>query len=196
MKFSECLKNARKKEGLTQSALAQKSGLAIGTIQQYESDKRTPRPDALSKIANALNKGCSYDKDGEPYFYDFEDNVRTLRDVEAPEGNTSFLTPKIYDLIKTYLNADTSSLVSVLNSLTTLYNEQRKKIKELDLQFNDLGEQIFELSSKRAAIDQQKYELLENMEYIKTELAVIRAIINKDFGNDNILQERTPDSEE
>lgn len=196
MKFSECLKNARKKEGLTQSALAKKSGLAIGTIQQYELDKRSPRPDALSKIASALNMGCSYDKNGEPYFYDFKDNARTLREDEISEGNTSFSTPKIYDLIKTYLNANTSTLVSVLSSLTELYNEQQKKVQELDLQFNNLNEKIFELSSKRAIIDQQKYELLENMEYIKTELAIIRAMINQDFKNDNILQEYNPDTEE
>ena len=196
MKFSECLKNARKKEGLTQSALAKKSGLAIGTIQQYELDKRSPRPYALSKIANALNMGCSYDKNGEPYFYDFKDNARTLREGEISEGNTSFSTPKIYDLIKTYLNANTSTLVSVLSSLTELYNEQQKKVQELDLQFNNLNEKIFELSSKRAIIDQQKYELLENMEYIKTELAIIRAMINQDFKNDNILQEYNPDTEE
>lgn len=76
MSFSERLRAARKKAGLTQQRLAEKSGLATGTIQQYELNKRTPKPEAVAKIAEALDLGYSYTKDGEPYFYDFVDTVQ------------------------------------------------------------------------------------------------------------------------
>lgn len=75
MSFSDRLKEARKKAGYTQQRLAKESGLATGTIQQYELGKRSPRPEALAKIATTLNLGYSYTKDGEPYFYTFVDTA-------------------------------------------------------------------------------------------------------------------------
>lgn len=75
MSFKDRLKEARKKSNLTQKELAQLSGLATGTIQQYELGKRVPVPEALAKIATALNLGYSYTKTGEPYFYGFVDTV-------------------------------------------------------------------------------------------------------------------------
>lgn len=50
-KIQEC----RKKYGITQRELAERCGLATGTIQQYESGKRTPKIENLAKIANAFN---------------------------------------------------------------------------------------------------------------------------------------------
>ena len=48
------IKGARKNAGLTQRALAEKIGVATGTIQQYELGKRQPRIGQLGLIANAL----------------------------------------------------------------------------------------------------------------------------------------------
>ncbi len=97
MSFSERLKNTRKRRGLTQAQLAKDSGLAIGTIQQYELNKRTPRPDALAKIANALNVGYSYTKEGEPYFYNFVDTVHNENNLENEKFNMSQYTDLFSD---------------------------------------------------------------------------------------------------
>ena len=42
-------------KGYTQKQLAEKCGMATGTIQQYELNKREPRREQLQKIATALN---------------------------------------------------------------------------------------------------------------------------------------------
>ena len=55
MTIGQRIKNARKQQGLTQEQLAQRLGLATGTIQQYELGKRQPRIEQLRRIADALN---------------------------------------------------------------------------------------------------------------------------------------------
>ncbi|QIB67822.1 helix-turn-helix transcriptional regulator [Aminipila butyrica] len=45
----------RKKKKLTQKRLAEITGLATGTIQQYELDKRQPNMKILHKIADTLD---------------------------------------------------------------------------------------------------------------------------------------------
>lgn len=55
MTIGEKIKNIRKMNHLTQKQLGEMSGLATGTIQQYELGKRQPRIDQLRKIAFALN---------------------------------------------------------------------------------------------------------------------------------------------
>lgn len=54
MAISENIKKYRKKSGHTQKSLAQKCGVATGTMQQYELGKRQPRIEQLEKIATAL----------------------------------------------------------------------------------------------------------------------------------------------
>lgn len=55
MTVGKRLQTARKRAGLTQKALAQKCGLATGTIQQYELDKRIPKnKEIVEKIADTL----------------------------------------------------------------------------------------------------------------------------------------------
>lgn len=52
--YGKNIKNARKKAGLTQKELAEASGVAKVTIQQYETGKRQPRLEQLQLIAKAL----------------------------------------------------------------------------------------------------------------------------------------------
>lgn len=54
MTLGERIKAARKPIGLTQKQLAEKIGVATGTIQQYELNKRQPRMGQLKKIADVL----------------------------------------------------------------------------------------------------------------------------------------------
>ena len=54
MEIGDNIQKYRKLKGLTQKELAEKSGLATGTIQQYELKKRNPKFETLCKIANAM----------------------------------------------------------------------------------------------------------------------------------------------
>lgn len=54
MTISEKLRFYRKEKYLTQKQLAELTGIATITIQQYELGKRTPKINLLQKIANAL----------------------------------------------------------------------------------------------------------------------------------------------
>ena len=54
MTVGEHMREARKKAGLTQAQLAEKSGVATISIHQYETGKRTPRLEQLVYIASAL----------------------------------------------------------------------------------------------------------------------------------------------
>lgn len=67
MTIGERIKASRTSAGLTQAQLAQKSGLAVGTIHQYESNKRQPRVEQLKKIANALSVPVDVLVDNEHY---------------------------------------------------------------------------------------------------------------------------------
>lgn len=55
MTIGQRIKEARKRAGLTQKALAMQIGSATGTVQQYELGKRHPRLEQLYAIADALN---------------------------------------------------------------------------------------------------------------------------------------------
>lgn len=54
MTVGQNIKNYRIEKGLTQKRLAELTGLATGTIQQYELEKRQPRLEQLQKIADIL----------------------------------------------------------------------------------------------------------------------------------------------
>lgn len=55
MTTGQIMQAIRKEKGYTQKQLAEKCGLATGTIQQYELNKREPRREQLQKIATALD---------------------------------------------------------------------------------------------------------------------------------------------
>lgn len=54
MTIGELIKTWRKEKGLTQKQLAEKTGIATITIQQYEGGKRVPKAEFLARIAQAL----------------------------------------------------------------------------------------------------------------------------------------------
>ena len=64
MSFSDRLRQARKRQGLTQEELGKKSGLSTYTIQRYEYGKLNPKKDTVAKLAAALNLGYNYTKRG------------------------------------------------------------------------------------------------------------------------------------
>jgi transcriptional regulator with XRE-family HTH domain len=61
--FAEKLKELRKKAGLSQSGLSQKSGLSLGVIHDYEQAKKIPNLRSAFKLAEALGVSCEAFKD-------------------------------------------------------------------------------------------------------------------------------------
>ena len=54
MTFGENLQRLRNKAKLSQAGLAERSGISVNTIQNWEIDRHQPRIDALPKLAEAL----------------------------------------------------------------------------------------------------------------------------------------------
>jgi len=54
MNIGSNIKAIRKRKGITQKALAEKTGLAVRTIQDFEYNKINPKLETLLKIADAL----------------------------------------------------------------------------------------------------------------------------------------------
>jgi transcriptional regulator with XRE-family HTH domain len=54
MSFGETVRLLRQKAGLTQLDLAQKAGLSLRSVQNWEQDHRIPRLATLLALANAL----------------------------------------------------------------------------------------------------------------------------------------------
>lgn len=75
MSFGNRLKKARSKAGLSQKELAARLGTTPQNLAQYENGKRNPKKETLAKMADALDMGYTYAKNGEPYFYCFVDAV-------------------------------------------------------------------------------------------------------------------------
>ena len=50
MTLGQIMQKIRKEKGYTQKQLAEKCGMATGTIQQYELNKREPRREQLPKM--------------------------------------------------------------------------------------------------------------------------------------------------
>ena len=59
MAFGEKLKELREKAGLTQAALAEKSGRSLGAIRDYEQGNREPTLKAAVQLASALGVDCT-----------------------------------------------------------------------------------------------------------------------------------------
>jgi transcriptional regulator with XRE-family HTH domain len=58
--FSDRLRTAREKRGLSQSQLAEKARLPASSISHFESGARKPSFDNLRKLANALDVSTDY----------------------------------------------------------------------------------------------------------------------------------------
>jgi putative transcriptional regulator len=57
MRFADMLREVREKAGLSQSALAERAGLPVRSIQNWEQGHRTPRALAVLTLAKALGVG-------------------------------------------------------------------------------------------------------------------------------------------
>ena len=55
MTIGEQIRKLRRGQNMTQVQLAEKAGIAVNTLRQYEGEKCTPRQKQLELLANALN---------------------------------------------------------------------------------------------------------------------------------------------
>lgn len=69
MTIGEKIKHLRNKRNLTQKELAKMSGIAVISLQQYESNKRTPKTEQIIKISNAFEVPIDF------FLVDFEDKL-------------------------------------------------------------------------------------------------------------------------
>lgn len=101
MAIGEQIRTARKKAGLTQAQLAEKSGVAAISIHQYEAGKREPRLEQLLRLAPVLNVSMSYlleaeDTDGNmlpTYFADSDDfEFIKMLGLDTPTGRQTFFS--------------------------------------------------------------------------------------------------------
>ena len=53
--WPDTIRKARKRAGLTQKQLAEKMGVTISFVSQYENGYRTPKPETLEKFSAALD---------------------------------------------------------------------------------------------------------------------------------------------
>lgn len=95
MTIGENIRQARKKAGLTQRQLAEKSGVAAITLQQYERGVREPKLDTIAKIARAMNLFASDLISGDQW-----QNVdMTFTDTTERYGQE---TPQYYRMIEAF----------------------------------------------------------------------------------------------
>ena len=95
MTIGENIRQARKKAGLTQRQLAEKSGVATITLQQYERGVREPKLDTNAKIARAMNLFASDLVSGDQW-----QNVdMTFTDTTERYGQE---TPQYYRMIEAF----------------------------------------------------------------------------------------------
>lgn len=86
MTIGERIKETRKGLGWTQAQLAEKSGVAVITIRQYEAGNRTPKAEQIHKVASALNVSVDWLFSGEEYqiYEDVAQNVMRFLDIQSP----------------------------------------------------------------------------------------------------------------
>lgn len=59
MRFREVLRALREKAGLTQEGLANRAGMSVGNVRNYEQGIRLPTFPAVVKLAAALGTDCT-----------------------------------------------------------------------------------------------------------------------------------------
>ncbi len=121
MEFKDRLKEIRKRENLTQEELSKKTGLAIGTIRQYEAGKRKPEFSALQKIAEALgissvallSESITEDRDK----HQPSGISADIKKAPAPESGLDDLDIQLLELIKNLTRDQKRMLLAQLQTL-------------------------------------------------------------------------------
>lgn len=137
MNVADNIKKYRKIAGLTQKELAEKCDCAVGTIQQYELNKRQPRLEQITQIANALNTSVAALTDSEHTnkISVTADNIPFIKNgIISPEIiNVHEEFEKYSDLPFTVLT-ESEKLIVYFNSLNDEGKEKAFELLELLLE--------------------------------------------------------------
>ena len=181
MSLGENIKNARKNKKITQNELATNLNVKTRTIQNYESNNRTPSIEILNKIAEYLsvniadlianNNKIRINKDGVPTINlnlmteterrnflineNFYEQFLTLENVNARKS----LIPKLKLIV-----SQTEKCKKVRNNILSLINDISKENAETNLQSKILFENIFDLINNYDTVLDSWYDIfkLEN----------------------------------
>ncbi|WP_288326603.1 helix-turn-helix domain-containing protein [uncultured Clostridium sp.] len=181
MSLGENIKNARKNKKITQNELATNLNVTTRTIQNYESNNRTPSIEILNKIAEYLsvniadlianNNKIRINKDGVPTINlnlmteterrnflineNFYEQFLTLENVNARKS----LIPKLKLIV-----SQTEKCKKVRNNILSLINDISKENAETNLQSKILFENIFDLINNYDTVLDSWYDIfkLEN----------------------------------
>ena len=139
METAKKIRMYRKKSGLTQNQLAEKTGLSIATIQGYEQNKYEPKIETLQKIAVAL--GVSINdlkptlplKAGELIKKELIDELKKLN-ISVEGISARDRTDAVIKALE-----KKKSLLAAYDSMNI--SGQDKALKDLALELNDAGQQ-------------------------------------------------------
>ncbi|SHO46825.1 Helix-turn-helix [Anaerocolumna xylanovorans DSM 12503] len=96
MNTGQKIRTLRKEKGLTQKKLAELSGLATITIQQYEASNYNPKIESLKKIADALGVHVS------EFLETMEENERVKATWEWIQDNDQKRKELIMEILRTH----------------------------------------------------------------------------------------------
>lgn len=124
MKLGDKIRLEREEAGLTQKELAKKIGVSYRSIQNYESNKTSPRISILEKIAKVLNLNIDYFKNESPKLTTeeekkiiFSQNYQHPKDIQRLYPLFESVKEKI-DKIK-----DEDARTTLINSIEELVNQ-------------------------------------------------------------------------
>lgn len=120
------IRKARKKAGLKQSELAEKLGVAVITIGQYERNQRQPRYDQLQRIAAALGTTVNWLLPPDNYWEDENGEVHTEPIMPSEAEMREWLNESFSALNP----AGQQKAVERVEELTEIPKYQRKAILE------------------------------------------------------------------
>lgn len=125
MEFTEELKSAREKVGMTQKEIAEILGIDKSTYSGYESGKRSPDVPRIKELAKILNVSADKLLGIEKESCKTDESVKQLSTEELFKN---FLTTLGYVKQGTDLDKeDYQVLSSVINILTVWFDKKRKK---------------------------------------------------------------------
>lgn len=93
MEIGERIKESRKNAGMTQTQLAEKSGVAAISIHQYEAGKRRPQLEQLLRLAAALNVDVNWLMNGQT----LEQRDQAMKDYVARRFTEAELDKRLRD---------------------------------------------------------------------------------------------------
>lgn len=167
MSIADNIKQLRKQNHMTQKQLAERSGLAVITIQQYEAGKFSPKPDAVMKLCVGLNcKITDIIDDETQKYYRMFDNIKKTENIDYEH----FSENSVHEdgPIRIHHNFSSEDIEN-LKEVSTIYKkiENGEKLTENDLQILKEYNKREELAKKclKEALQTMKEKLMPLMRF-------------------------------